>query len=138
MCTSTSKSRACRHENQVSETEQREIAETLFERGQTREVYSLTPKGKEVLFQRLNEFSVKDAASEGAFRMRVGMFFALDADARARILQARDEFLEQREKKFVNLSSAMQLGKWGDEVTAFLLAQVRAERKWIAKLKKKK
>jgi DNA-binding PadR family transcriptional regulator len=108
------------------------------ERGQTREVYSLTPKGKAVLLQRLNEFSAKDAASEGAFRMRVGMFFAFDAAARARILQARDEFLEQREKKFVNLASAMQLGKWGDEVTAFLLQQVRAERKWISKLKKKK
>jgi len=107
-------------------------------RGQTREVYSLTARGKEELFRRLNEFTAKDATSEGAFRMRVGMFFAFDATTRARILQARDEFLEQREKKFMNLASAMQLGKWGDEVTSFLLQQVRAERKWISKLKKKK
>ncbi len=108
------------------------------QRGQMREVYSLTPRGKKVLFQRLNEFGAKDAASEGAFRMRVGMFFAFDAAARARILQARDEFLEQREKKFVNLSSAMQLGIWGEEVTSFLLQQIQAERKWISRLKKKK
>jgi DNA-binding PadR family transcriptional regulator len=103
-----------------------------------REVYSLTARGKQELFRRLNEFGAKDAASEGAFRMRVGMFFVFDAAARARILQARDEFLERRETKLVNLASAMQLGKWGDEVTSFLLQQVRAERKWISKLKKKK
>lgn len=108
------------------------------QRGQMREVYSLTASGKQELFRRLNEFGAKDAASEGAFRMRVGMFFAFDAAARARILQARDEFLERRETKLVNLASAMQLGKWGDEVTSFLLQQVRAERKWISKLKKKK
>jgi DNA-binding PadR family transcriptional regulator len=108
------------------------------QRGQIREVYALTPRGKKVLFERLNEFSAKDAASEGAFRMRVGMFFAFDAAARARILEARDEFLEQRRKKFVNLASAMQLGIWGDEVTSFLLRQIQAERKWISKLKKKK
>ncbi len=107
------------------------------QRGQTRDIYSLTAKGKAELLRRLGEFSEKDAASENAFRMRVGMFFALDAGARARILRARDAYLEQREQRFVNLASTMELGTWGDEVTSFLRQQVRAERKWISRLKKK-
>jgi len=105
-------------------------------RGQTREVYSLTTKGKTELLRRLQEFTEKDAASDSAFRLRVGMFFALDTEARARVLEARDTFLEQREKKYAHLASAMDLGQWGGETTAFLRAQVRAERKWISKLKK--
>jgi hypothetical protein len=64
------------------------------------------------------------------------MFFALDAKDRARILQARDAYLEQREQKYTHLSSAMDLGKWGGETTAFLREQIRAERKWIMRLKK--
>jgi len=106
------------------------------QRGQTREVYSLTAKGKAELLRRLREFTEKDAASDSAFRLRVGMFFALDAEARARILEGRDTFLEQRGKKYTHLASAMDLGKWGGETTAFLLEQVRAERKWISKLKR--
>jgi len=46
-------------------------------------------------------------------------FFALDAGTRARILQARDAYLEQREQRFANLASAMELETWGDEVTCF-------------------
>jgi len=106
------------------------------QRGQTREVYSLTAKGKAELMRRLREFTGKDAASDSAFRLRIGMFFAVDAEARARILEARDSYLEQREKKYTHLASAMDLGKWGGETTAFLLDQVRAERRWVLKLKK--
>jgi hypothetical protein len=64
------------------------------------------------------------------------MFFALEAEARTRILQARDSYLEQREEKYAHLASVMDLGKWGGETTAFLRDQVRAERKWISRLKK--
>lgn len=106
------------------------------QRGQTREIYSLTAKGKAELLRRLSEFSEKDAASEHAFRMRVGMFFALDAGTRTRILEARDAYLEQREQRFLNLASAMELGTWGEDVTSFLRQQVRTERKWISRLKK--
>lgn len=105
------------------------------QRGQTREVYSLTAKGKAELMRRLQLFTDKDAASDNAFRLRVGMFFALDADARLRILDARDAHLAQREKTFAHLASVMQLGKWGGETTAFLREQVRTERKWISRLR---
>lgn len=106
------------------------------QRGQTREVYSLTAKGKTELLRRLSEFSEKDAASDSAFRLRVGMFFVLGAAERKRVLDLRDAHLQQREKKLSDLVSAMDLGKWGGETTAFLHSQVRAERQWISRLKK--
>src|SRR5258708_8096276 len=87
------------------------------QRGQTREVYSLTAKGKTELMRRLQLFTEKDAASDNAFRLRVGMFFALDPNARLRILDARDAHLAQREKKFARLASVMHLGKWCGETT---------------------
>ena len=106
------------------------------QRGQTREVYSLTEKGKAELFRRLSAFGEKEAASDAAFRLRVGMFFALKPEIRARILEARDQFLERREQKFVHLASAVELGTWGNEVTAFLLEQARTERRWISRLRR--
>lgn len=107
------------------------------QRGQTRELYSLSPKGRSELLRRLSEFGAKEAASENAFRLRVGLFFALDAATREIVLNARDAYLAQREQKFAQLGSAMDLGEWGSEVTTFLLEQVRSERKWISRLKEK-
>lgn len=107
------------------------------QRGQTRELYSLTRKGKAVLLRRLSEFTEKDAASDSQFRLRVGLFFALDPSAQRGILETRDSYLAQREQKFTQLSSVMELGEWGSEVTQFLRQQVRAERKWISRLKRK-
>src|SRR5215472_322345 len=48
------------------------------QRGQTREVYAMTKKGKAELLRRLSQFSKKDAGSENAFRLRVGLFDSLD------------------------------------------------------------
>ena len=107
------------------------------QRGQTRELYSLTPTGKRELLRRLSEFTEKDAAIDNAFRLRVGLFFALDAAAHERILKARDSCLARREQRFHDLAAKMNLGEWGSEVTAFLLGQVRSERNWIARLKRK-
>ncbi|SRR6266436_45140 len=107
------------------------------QRGQVRELYSLTPRGKAELLRRLSEFSEKDAATDNAFRLRIGLFFALDATARDHILNAREAYLAQREEKFTNLAHNIELGEWGSEVTQFLRRQVRAERNWIANLKRK-
>jgi hypothetical protein len=56
---------------------------------------------------------------------------------RKRILDTRDAYLAQREQKYTQLFSVMNLGEWGSEVTEFLRQQVRAERKWISRLKRK-
>jgi len=59
------------------------------ERGQTRQQYILTAEGRRKLFERLNAFSDGDAASEGAFHLRVGLFPALQPQARDATLQFR-------------------------------------------------
>ncbi|HEY1469644.1 MAG TPA: PadR family transcriptional regulator [Candidatus Acidoferrum sp.] len=107
------------------------------QRGQTRERYALTAKGRKELLRRLREFSRKDAASDDAFHLRVGLFAVLDAEARERILAGREEWLEQRGNILANLAAAMDLGEWGGEVVAYRRSQIRAERQWTAQLRRK-
>jgi DNA-binding PadR family transcriptional regulator len=107
------------------------------ERGQTRECYALTGKGRRVLLRRLREFSRKEAASEDAFHLRVGLFAVLDAEARAKILAGRQEWLQQRGNTLRILAAAAELGEWGGEVVAYRRRQVEAEKKWAAELRQK-
>lgn len=107
------------------------------ERGQTREVYALTRAGKQELLRRLGQFSEKDAGSENAFRLRVGMFDVLDRETRQRILRTRDEWLAARQERVARLTGALDAGPWGFEVLKMLAGQIRAERKWISRLKRK-
>lgn len=107
------------------------------DRGQTRERYALTSKGKQELLRRLEEFTPKDAASAEAFQLRVGLFGFLDPTARERILELREAWLAKRAERFRRLSAAMELGEWGGEVVSFLRKQVDRERKWTVGLRKK-
>ena len=107
------------------------------ERGQTRERYALTSKGKSELIRRLEEFTPKDAASPEAFQLRVGLFSVLSPEARTRILETRGAWLAARAELLTNLAENMDLGEWGGEVVAFLRIQIAAERKWNAELRKK-
>ena len=107
------------------------------ERGQTRACYALTGKGRRELLRRLREFSRKEAASEDAFHLRVGLFAVLDAEARANILAGREDWLEQRGKTLRNLAAAQELGEWGGEVVAYRRRQVESEKKWAARLRQK-
>ena len=109
-------------------------------RGQTRAVYSLTPVGQKELLRRVNQFGEKEAASATEFRLRVGLFHLLPAEARKRVLDERGRWLAAREERFAELRqklAAMKPGAWGPEVVDFLIAEVCAERKWIAALEKK-
>ena len=107
------------------------------ERGQTREMYALTRAGRQELLRRLGEFSQKDAGSENAFRLRVGMFGVLDRETRRRILRERDEWLAARQERVARLTGVLDAGLWGSEVLKMLAQQIRAERKWISQLKRK-
>jgi len=110
------------------------------ERGQTRSVYSLTLWGKQELLLRLEQFAEKEARSAAEFRARVGLFGLLDHDSRARILKQRDQWLTSREKHFVSIRdglTALDATDWGREVVAFLLQEVRSERRWIRTLGKR-
>jgi DNA-binding PadR family transcriptional regulator len=109
------------------------------QRGQKRDLYALTAKGKLELLQRLSRFTEKEASSEDEFRVRVGLFSVLDRDTRERILDQRDRFLARRQARLETIHTdmaAMNADAWGYSVLRFYLSQVRAERKWIAALKR--
>jgi DNA-binding PadR family transcriptional regulator len=107
------------------------------QRGQTREVYALTSKGKQELLRRLGQFTNKEVASESAFRLRVGLFGVLDSDTQKRIVAERDLWLAAREQRLERLAAAVNLGVWGNEVARFFREETRRERRWIASLKRK-
>ena len=106
------------------------------QRGQTRELYSLTPKGRKALLARLASFSEKDAASGDAFRLRVGLFSVLDPQNRAEILDCRVKWLERRTAGLAGIAETMALDQWADETVRFLESQVGRERKWLDHLRK--
>jgi DNA-binding PadR family transcriptional regulator len=113
---------------------------TSGKRGQERDIYSLTAKGKIYLYTRLAQFTEKEAASQNEFRLRVGLFSVLDQAARANILAERDRWLAAREQRLESLQIAMEEIKadlWGTAVMTFYLSQIRVERKWILELARK-
>src|SRR5438128_706244 len=55
-------------------------------RGRNRQLYEITLAGHHALIEKLADFDETDAASQQAFRLRVGLFDLLDAAARRRIL----------------------------------------------------
>jgi DNA-binding PadR family transcriptional regulator len=105
-------------------------------RGQTREVYELTPKGKRELLRRLTVFTEKEAGSESEFNLRVGLFVVLDREARERILRERERWLAAREERLATLTENIDVGMWGGKVVGYLRERVKAERKWIAGLER--
>ena len=110
------------------------------ERGQKRDLYTLTSKGKLALLQRLSRFTEKEASSKNEFRVRVGLFSMLERQARENILDERDRWLARRQERLEKLQAtmaAMNADAWGHSVMRFYLSQVRAERKWIAEMARK-
>jgi DNA-binding PadR family transcriptional regulator len=110
------------------------------ERGQKRDLYTLTSNGKGALLQRLSRFTEKEASSENAFRLRVGLFPMLERQARESILAERDRWLARRLERLESIQTAMaamNADAWGHSVLRFYLSQVRAERKWIAEMARK-
>ena len=106
------------------------------ERGQTRQQYALTAEGHRVLFERLNAFSDTDAASEGAFHLRVGVFPGLRSEAREAILGGRASYLQRRDGKLASLERNMDLGKFGGEVVRYMRKQIAMELEWIQHLRR--
>jgi len=109
-------------------------------RGQTRAVYSLTVRGKQELFRRLNQFGERESASASEFRLRVGLFAVLSPEMRKHILAERSRWLGAREQRFSDLKKNLEdmpSVPWGLEVVTFLLAEVRSEQSWIAALEEK-
>jgi DNA-binding PadR family transcriptional regulator len=105
------------------------------ERGQTRQQYALTAKGRRELIRQLQEFGDQDASSDQAFNTRVGMFGLVGPDARVQILGKREAYLKARQKRLHALQTNIDLGTYGAEVVGFLWRQTRSGIVWIARLR---
>jgi DNA-binding PadR family transcriptional regulator len=106
------------------------------ERGQTRQVYSLTALGRQTLVARVCQFGHSAASSADEFRLRVGLFPVINSSARAAILEKREAYLRRRAERFGTLKREMDIGKYGREVVRFIRQQMDAELAWIAQLRR--
>jgi DNA-binding PadR family transcriptional regulator len=106
------------------------------ERGQRRQLYSLTALGKKELILRLSSFTEHDARESKEFRFRVGMFQVIEPEARLRILDARETFLKSRLEKLSAIEKNFDLDRYAGEVTRRFLAESEAEVRWIEHLRR--
>jgi DNA-binding PadR family transcriptional regulator len=106
------------------------------ERGQTRQQYALTAEGRRIYFERIQQFSEKEASSEEAFYLRVGVFEALPADSSEAILSAREAFLQGRDQRLETLQKNMDLGKFGGEIVRHMRKQIEMQQEWIRRLRR--
>jgi DNA-binding PadR family transcriptional regulator len=107
------------------------------ERGQTRQRYELTPRGRQELLRRLADFGEDEAASEPEFSTRVGMFDLLSAAVCAQILDGREAYLRSRAERLKSVQANMEVGTYGAEALRFLQERIRLEIDWINRLRRK-
>jgi DNA-binding PadR family transcriptional regulator len=105
------------------------------ERGQTRQVYALTSRGRQSIVDRIQDFDEAAVASADEFRLRVGLFPILTAAAREEILEKRHAYLLRRAERFAPLQKEMDLGVYGTEVVRFIQQQIKRELAWIEQLR---
>jgi DNA-binding PadR family transcriptional regulator len=106
------------------------------QRGQTRQQYALTDKGRRTLMERLNRFAEADAASEQAFRLRLGLFPFLESGVQERVFGLREKYLERRDGVLAALEGNMDLGKFGGEIVGYMRKQIGMEQEWIGHLRR--
>lgn len=106
------------------------------DRGQTRQQYVLTAEGRRHLFESLSEFGDSEAASEEAFRLRVGLFPQLQPANREDILTRRETWLQIRDQKLASLQANMELGKFGGEIVRHMRKQIEMEVEWVRHLRR--
>lgn len=107
------------------------------ERGQTRQQYQLTAKGREELIRRLKEFGDDEIGSDPAFSTRVGMFELLETEERVGILDKREAYLKARDRRLTAVKANMEVGTYGAETLAFLRERIRLEIAWIERLRRR-
>jgi len=112
--------------------------ETDGQRGQTRQVYSLTRAGRDELIERLSAFDDKQARSENEFHLRVSLFELLPSETRQSILAARTAVLDQRDDHLHRLQKSERLSGFNAEVVAYKRQQIESEIQWIRKLSRRR
>jgi len=106
------------------------------ERGQTRQQYALTAKGRTELIRGLSQYGEDEARSDQGFQVRVGMFALLDPTVRASILGAREEYLRGREGRLKSVKANLEVGTYGAEIINFLVQQAKSEIAFIGRLRR--
>jgi DNA-binding PadR family transcriptional regulator len=106
------------------------------ERGQNRQLYTLTPLGRKTVIQRLREFGEHESRSPEGFLLRVGMFGILRAADRARIRGERERVLLARGASLSRIKDEMKVDAYGGEVIRYLLERIRFESNWIKRLRR--
>lgn len=106
------------------------------ERGQTRQLYSLTALGRKALISQLSTFTDQDAGVSNEFRFRVGMFQVIEPEARIRILDARERYLKSRIQKLTAIQQNFDLDRYSGEVTGRFLNDSQSELGWIEHLRR--
>lgn len=106
------------------------------ERGQTRQQYALSAEGRRYLFERVSEFGDAEAASDDAFRLRVGLFTMLKPEVHEKIVARREGWLQARDQKLAALQANMELGKFGGEIVRHMRKQLEMEVDWVRHLRR--
>ncbi|HTT19478.1 MAG TPA: helix-turn-helix transcriptional regulator [Candidatus Sulfotelmatobacter sp.] len=106
------------------------------DRGQTRQQYALTAEGRRTLMERLSQFADADAASEEAFRMRLGLIEYLKPEVRESLFAGREKYLQHRDEALESLQDKMDLGKFGREIVRYMRKQIEMEQDWIGHLRR--
>jgi DNA-binding PadR family transcriptional regulator len=103
------------------------------ERGQTKQLYVLTPAGRQELTRLVTQFGEREAGEAGEFLMRVGLFWMIPVEERLRILDRREEVLNTRRTKFEAMAPS---DFYGGEVVAHLLRGLDLEVQWMGRLRR--
>jgi DNA-binding PadR family transcriptional regulator len=106
------------------------------ERGQKRNQYALTSRGRKALIERLSAFSEAEARSLEAFLARVGLFGVLDPGARESVMAARTAHLNRLAEQLGGIKQKFPLDRYAQATVEFLQSQTEAELAWIRQLRK--
>lgn len=104
------------------------------ERGQTRQMYTLTRAGRAETLRRVREFSEEDARNPAAFQARVSLFGMLKVRERGEILAKREQVLLRSRARLKEIEKHFAMGQFARAVIELRRKQTETERAWLRKL----
>lgn len=100
-----------------------------------RQVYALTPVGREMLQDMLVELSPDQAGDDPEFLARVAEFAMLTPEERLRVIDAREAALRQRAHLLNDLRARVADEVWGGQVTSWVARRCDDEIAWLEPLR---
>jgi DNA-binding PadR family transcriptional regulator len=102
-----------------------------------RQVYALTPVGRDLLHDMLAELAPQDAGDETEFLARVGQFSLISPAERRAVLDARANALDGQLEHLSQMHALSDDEPWGRVVTEELIRRATDEIAWIARLRER-